>query len=189
VVTVIFLPLTFVTGFLGMNTADIRNMNANQTIFWAISLPLAVVTLSLVLLIAYNGDGIKERFAGVFSRKRRSNESYASRAMLSYSERKEEKATWPELLEIGRKAIPANTFGVIPSQRIPPQGNNLLINPSRSPFPLPPMRSTTLYGEIQAYPRVHRSHVDVETLDYFSLPWQPDLVLPIYSPLSTERHC
>jgi Mg2+ and Co2+ transporter CorA len=40
VVTIVFLPLTFVAGLLGMNTADIRNQTNGQWLFWAIALPL-----------------------------------------------------------------------------------------------------------------------------------------------------
>jgi Mg2+ and Co2+ transporter CorA len=32
-VTLVFLPLSFVASFLGMNTADIRNQTANQTLY------------------------------------------------------------------------------------------------------------------------------------------------------------
>jgi Mg2+ and Co2+ transporter CorA len=33
IVTLVFLPLSFVASFLGMNTADIRNQTANQTLY------------------------------------------------------------------------------------------------------------------------------------------------------------
>ncbi|KAJ5523829.1 Mg2+ transporter protein CorA-like/Zinc transport protein ZntB [Penicillium frequentans] len=38
-VTVIFLPLSFVTSYLGMNSVDIRNGTFNQSLFWIIALP------------------------------------------------------------------------------------------------------------------------------------------------------
>ena len=39
VVTIVFLPLSFVTSYLGMNTTDIRNMGSTQTLFWEIAVP------------------------------------------------------------------------------------------------------------------------------------------------------
>lgn len=42
VVTVIFLPLSFVTSYPGMNSIDIRNGNFEQALFWALSVILAV---------------------------------------------------------------------------------------------------------------------------------------------------
>lgn len=49
--TVIFLPLSFVCSFLGMNTADVRNMSGGQTIFWAAALPLTLVVVLIALLV------------------------------------------------------------------------------------------------------------------------------------------
>jgi len=58
-VTAIFLPLSFVTSYLGMNTADIRDMANTQTLFWKIAVPLTSITLGSILLIAYNGDRVR----------------------------------------------------------------------------------------------------------------------------------
>lgn len=59
-VTVIFLPLSFVTGFFGMNTADIRNSTSNQSLFWLIGLPLTMLVIGLAYLIAYKGDELRD---------------------------------------------------------------------------------------------------------------------------------
>ncbi|KAL1643156.1 hypothetical protein SLS58_005125 [Diplodia intermedia] len=50
VVTVVFLPLSFVSGFLGMNTADLRDMPHRQWVFWAAALPLTALIVLLGLL-------------------------------------------------------------------------------------------------------------------------------------------
>ncbi|KAJ9669259.1 hypothetical protein H2201_000611 [Coniosporium apollinis] len=50
IVTVIFLPLSFVSGFLGMNTSDIRDMSSKQWLFWAIGIPLTSVIIIVGLL-------------------------------------------------------------------------------------------------------------------------------------------
>jgi uncharacterized membrane protein (DUF485 family) len=41
IVTVIFLPLSFVTSYLGMNSVDIRGGSFTQGLFWAIAMPIA----------------------------------------------------------------------------------------------------------------------------------------------------
>lgn len=54
-VTVIFLPLSFVTSFMGMNTVDIRDMDNSQAVFWAIALPAICTVIGVVVLIAQKG--------------------------------------------------------------------------------------------------------------------------------------
>ncbi|KAF3037262.1 hypothetical protein E8E12_007701 [Didymella heteroderae] len=66
VVTVIFLPLSFVTSFLGMNTTDIRDMGSSSTLFWAIAIPLTAVTMGSVLYIGYNGDNLRDAFSSAY---------------------------------------------------------------------------------------------------------------------------
>ena len=50
IVTVIFLPLSFVTSFLGMNTTGIRDTQYGQWMFWVTALPLTLVVILLALL-------------------------------------------------------------------------------------------------------------------------------------------
>lgn len=66
IVTVIFLPLSFVTSFLGMNTTDIRDMGSSSTLFWAIAIPLTAMTMGSVLYIGYNGDDLRDAFSSVY---------------------------------------------------------------------------------------------------------------------------
>jgi hypothetical protein len=63
VVTIIFLPLSFVTSYLGMNTSDIRDMNNSQALFWEIAIPLTAVVLGTITFIAYNGDELRARLS------------------------------------------------------------------------------------------------------------------------------
>jgi hypothetical protein len=44
-----------------MNTADIRNMELSQALFWQVAAPFAVVVVSVVLTVAYNANGILAR--------------------------------------------------------------------------------------------------------------------------------
>jgi hypothetical protein len=66
VVTVIFLPLSFVTSFLGMNTSDIRDMDSSQTLFWKIAIPLTAVVMGTMLVIAYNGDELRDSLSSLY---------------------------------------------------------------------------------------------------------------------------
>lgn len=60
VVTLFFLPLSFVSSFLGMNTVDVRNSDANQGIFWMTGVPITVAVLALAFIYGYKGDEIHD---------------------------------------------------------------------------------------------------------------------------------
>jgi Mg2+ and Co2+ transporter CorA len=62
VVTLVFLPLSFVTSFLGMNTVDIRNQDSTQRLFWAIALPLTLIVIVVAVLAAFKYDSISGWF-------------------------------------------------------------------------------------------------------------------------------
>ncbi|KAI3318826.1 hypothetical protein HD806DRAFT_539853 [Xylariaceae sp. AK1471] len=49
VVTIIFLPLSAIAGIFGMNTADIRDTNLNQWVYWATAVPVTIVIIVLGL--------------------------------------------------------------------------------------------------------------------------------------------
>ncbi|PTU20302.1 hypothetical protein P175DRAFT_0278006 [Aspergillus ochraceoroseus IBT 24754] len=60
IVTVIFLPLSFVTGYLGMNTVDIRDMDFGQWVYWASAVPLTILVVTFCMTLAYQGHKIQE---------------------------------------------------------------------------------------------------------------------------------
>jgi len=60
IVTIIFLPLSFVTGLLGMNTVDLGNTIGGQWHFWAIALPLSAIVVALSLFIGYRSDDFRQ---------------------------------------------------------------------------------------------------------------------------------
>jgi hypothetical protein len=66
IVTIIFLPLSFVTSYLGMNTSDIRDMESRQSLFWSIAIPLTTVTMGSILFISYNGDEFRDVIGAVY---------------------------------------------------------------------------------------------------------------------------
>lgn len=49
IVTVIFLPLSFVAGVFGMNTSDIRDMEMGQWAYWASAVPVTVLVILIGL--------------------------------------------------------------------------------------------------------------------------------------------
>ncbi|KAI1087686.1 hypothetical protein F5B19DRAFT_497148 [Rostrohypoxylon terebratum] len=70
IVTVFFLPLSFVTSFFGMNTTDIRDTDYDQRLFWAVSLPVTFVVLALAFFYGYKGDTIEDRILTLIYDKR-----------------------------------------------------------------------------------------------------------------------
>ena len=60
IVTIVFLPLSFVATLLGMNTIDIRDMDRNQSLFWEVALPLTSTVVALSLLVAYKGVAMSD---------------------------------------------------------------------------------------------------------------------------------
>jgi hypothetical protein len=62
IVTIIFLPLSFVTSFFGMNFSDIRDMESTQRRFWLVGGCLTVVTVAFSLFLAFYGGTIVESF-------------------------------------------------------------------------------------------------------------------------------
>jgi hypothetical protein len=60
IVTIIFLPLSFVTSFLGMNTTDIRDTNYSQSLFWIIALPVTALVLGITGIFVWEGDTIRD---------------------------------------------------------------------------------------------------------------------------------
>ncbi|KZF19587.1 hypothetical protein L228DRAFT_250628 [Xylona heveae TC161] len=62
VVTLIFLPLSFVTSYFGMNTSDIRDMAAGQGIFWAVAGTVTLLVVASSLFVAFYGVKVWERF-------------------------------------------------------------------------------------------------------------------------------
>ncbi|KAI1077013.1 cora-like Mg2+ transporter protein-domain-containing protein [Whalleya microplaca] len=60
IVTVFFLPLSFVTSFMGMNTTDIRDIDKDQTFFWTLAVPITAFVLGLSFIYGYKWDGWKE---------------------------------------------------------------------------------------------------------------------------------
>jgi Mg2+ and Co2+ transporter CorA len=71
IVTLLFLPLSFVSSFMGMNTTDVRDTEFDQRVFWWTGIPVTVVVVALAMLYAYHGEGIASWFVDLFQRKRR----------------------------------------------------------------------------------------------------------------------
>ncbi|KAF3076308.1 hypothetical protein CFAM422_001597 [Trichoderma lentiforme] len=60
IVTLFFLPLSFVSSFMGMNTVDVRNMHYKQGLFWATGISVTLFVLTLACIYGYKGDEIHD---------------------------------------------------------------------------------------------------------------------------------
>ncbi|KIW34771.1 hypothetical protein, variant [Cladophialophora immunda] len=58
IVTIIFLPMSFVASLLGMNTKDIRSLDEGQWIFWAAAMPLTVLVVAISVWVGYRSESL-----------------------------------------------------------------------------------------------------------------------------------
>ncbi|KAL9016864.1 MAG: hypothetical protein Q9185_005814 [Variospora sp. 1 TL-2023] len=65
IVTIIFLPLSFVSSFFGMNVADIREMGTQQWVFWASAVPLTTLVLGISFFVARKIEPLKDWWQSV----------------------------------------------------------------------------------------------------------------------------
>lgn len=68
IVTIIFLPLSFVSSFFGMNTSDIRSMSTPQWVFWASALPLTTIVVGVSIFVARNIEPVKDWWSSLADR-------------------------------------------------------------------------------------------------------------------------
>ncbi|KAF2170197.1 hypothetical protein M409DRAFT_19800 [Zasmidium cellare ATCC 36951] len=61
VVTIVFLPLNFVSSFFGMNFSDIRDMDRTQWLFWAVAICVTVGVVTSSIVLAFSGGAIVEK--------------------------------------------------------------------------------------------------------------------------------
>lgn len=93
IVTIVFLPLSFVTSYLGMNTADIRDMNNTQSLFWIIAVPLTVFTVGTIMFIGYNGSELRDFASSMYRLVTGKQTRINSSGGLSVAQRKRVRAT------------------------------------------------------------------------------------------------
>jgi hypothetical protein len=60
IVTIIFLPLSWATSYLGMNTSDIRDLSQGQWLYWTVSLPVTMFVIGIAILVVLKGESIRE---------------------------------------------------------------------------------------------------------------------------------
>jgi Mg2+ and Co2+ transporter CorA len=60
IVTIVFLPLSFISSFFGMNFSDIRDMEQTQRLFWIVAASLTAGTVSFSVFLAFYGGAIME---------------------------------------------------------------------------------------------------------------------------------
>ncbi|KAJ4359827.1 uncharacterized protein N0V89_000383 [Didymosphaeria variabile] len=71
IITIIFLPLSFVSSFFGMNFADIRDMDRTQGLFWIIAGSLTAGTVAFAIFLAFYGSSIVDWFVAWKENKKR----------------------------------------------------------------------------------------------------------------------
>jgi len=71
IVTIIFLPLSFISSFFGMNFSDIREMESTQRLFWVVAGSLTTGTVAFALFLAFYGSDIVDWFLGWRENRRR----------------------------------------------------------------------------------------------------------------------
>lgn len=76
IVTLFFLPLSFVSSFMGMNTKDVRSMEFSQQVFWMTGVPVTLTVMVIALVYGYKGDEIGDWFAEkMYARRRRAGQA------------------------------------------------------------------------------------------------------------------
>ena len=85
IVTIIFLPPSFISSVFGINTTDIRNMPYEQWAYWAAGLPLTFVVVFGSLWWAGELGSIRRWFARILQTSRRSS-GYDNIQDLGYEE-------------------------------------------------------------------------------------------------------
>ncbi|OCK93809.1 uncharacterized protein K441DRAFT_564573, partial [Cenococcum geophilum 1.58] len=126
IVTIIFLPLSFVSGFLGMNTTDIRNSNSKQWVFWASGLPLTAVVILVALLWAGELGNAWRAVANLFPTQKRGS---------GYMRIRDQQKKW-----YGSSAKKTKPYLPSPPSPIPPQPPRL---PTQEPWDKPYRRTET----------------------------------------------
>jgi Mg2+ and Co2+ transporter CorA len=80
VVTVFFAPLTFVSGYFGMNFVNGGGLDHKFSFFWVVAIP-SLVAFMLIVFVTMLWDNIKDWFAkrGIRSHRRTRNRARRSR--------------------------------------------------------------------------------------------------------------
>ena len=63
VVTIVFLPLNFLSSFFGMNFPAIRDSQQSLSLFWIIAVCVTAGVLGASVFLAFSGGGLMEKFA------------------------------------------------------------------------------------------------------------------------------
>lgn len=63
---------------MGMNTSDIRNMESNQWVYWAVALPLTFIIISICLALAGELQNFRSMFAKFWSGGKRGKPGYTA---------------------------------------------------------------------------------------------------------------
>jgi hypothetical protein len=76
VVTVIFLPLSFISSIFGMNTFDIRNMGQSQWLYWAVAIPFTLLIIFLTLAWVGELEDMRQVLLRLWPKKKEKNKAF-----------------------------------------------------------------------------------------------------------------
>jgi Mg2+ and Co2+ transporter CorA len=102
IVTIIFLPLSFISSFFGMNFSDIRDMESTQRLFWIVAGSLTTGTVAFALFLAFYGGDIVDWFLGWRENRRRRADGNRKDAIPRLVERKSSEFRNFEVLDVMR---------------------------------------------------------------------------------------
>ncbi|KAF2457630.1 hypothetical protein BDY21DRAFT_30142 [Lineolata rhizophorae] len=168
VVTIIFLPLSFLTSYFGMNTSDIRDMDSRQSLFWAVAIPLTVGVMAIILLLAYNGDDLRDLMSKAIHHMRPNDTTLDGPTPIA--ERK-------------------------PIRQRPGHGSNgsTTLLSDAAEFESPQFNRNMIMALMDGRPgvgvRLHRDETDFTTLEKYNIPWDYDSTDPHHILLrEPDRH-
>lgn len=159
IVTIIFLPLSFVTSFLGMNTTDIRDMGSSSSLFWAIAVPLTAVTMGSILYIGYNGDELRDAFSSLYRTITGKQDRSASARGISVAQRKR------------ARKIASTSNSTVDFTSLADEAE--FANPRPDDYPRPGYRIEGAYYGEEEYPGTLRPPRQQYTLEPPTMKWEP----------------
>ncbi|UPX15079.1 uncharacterized protein EKO05_0005542 [Ascochyta rabiei] len=164
IVTIVFLPLSFVTSFLGMNTTDIRDMGSSSSLFWAIAVPLTAVTMGSILYIGYNGDELRDTFSSLYRTVTGKQDRSISARGISIAQRKR------------ARRVAVNSNSTLDSTGLADEAE--YANPRPDDYQRIVYRTDGVhYGE-EEYPSARRPPHRQYTLEAPTMQWEPYLSAP-----------
>lgn len=102
---------SFVTGFFGMNTADVRDMAYTSRLYWAVAVPVTLFILGIAYLYGYKWEDLTQRIT------RKSWLEQGLQATIDSDGREAGGAKWLVKDIFGRRRTTMDSYGPVRSRR------------------------------------------------------------------------